>query len=48
MHDHVKANLISKFLRIHTFGKMELIEFKDLIFPIDYKLCKVAKKKTLR
>ena len=38
-HDHVKDNLPAKLLRIRTFGKMKLEEFKDLISPADYKLC---------
>jgi hypothetical protein len=38
-HDHVKDNLLTKLLRIRTFGKMKLEEFKDLISPADYKLC---------
>jgi hypothetical protein len=37
-HDHVKDNLPAKLLRIRTFGKMKLEEFKDLISPADYKL----------
>ena len=38
-HDHVKDNLPAKLLRIRTFGKMKLEEFKDLISPQDYKTC---------
>jgi hypothetical protein len=38
-HDHVKDNLPAKLLRIRTFGKMKLEEFKDLISPADYKTC---------
>ena len=32
-HGHVKDNLPAKLLRIQTFGKMKLEEFKDLISP---------------
>jgi hypothetical protein len=38
-HDHVKDNLPAKLLRIWTFGKMKLKEFKDLIWIGDYKTC---------
>ena len=38
-HDHVKDNLPAKLLRIRTFGKMKLEEFKDLISFADYKIC---------
>jgi hypothetical protein len=38
-HDHVKDNLPAKLLRIRTFGKMKLEEFKDLISSGDYKMC---------
>ncbi len=38
-HDHVKDNLPAKLLRIRTFGKMRLEEFKDLISVSDYKMC---------
>ena len=38
-HGHVKDNLPAKLLRIRTFGKMELEEFKDLLSVLDYKLC---------
>jgi hypothetical protein len=38
-HDHVKDNLPAKLLRIRTFGKMKLEEFKDLISIGDYKTC---------
>ena len=38
-HDHVKDNLPTKLLRIRTFGKMKLEEFKDLISNADYKMC---------
>jgi hypothetical protein len=38
-HDHIKANLPAKLLRIRTFAKMELEEFKNLISAADYKLC---------
>ena len=38
-HDHVKDNLPSKLLRIRTFGKMKLEDFKDLISSVDYKMC---------
>ena len=38
-HDHVKDNLPAKLLRIRTFGKMKLEEFKDLISSADYKMC---------
>ena len=37
-HDHVKDNLSAKLLRIRTFWKMKLDEFKDLISVADYKL----------
>jgi len=43
-HDHVKANLPAKLLRIRTFGKIELAEFKDLISPANYMLCEKAAK----
>ena len=39
-HDHVKDNLSVKLLRIQTFGKMKLEDFKDLISVADYKMCK--------
>jgi hypothetical protein len=39
-HDHVKDKLPAKLLRIRTFGKMKLNEFKDLLFVADYKMCK--------
>ena len=35
----MKDNLPAKLLRIRTFGKMKLEEFKDLLSPIDYKTC---------
>lgn len=38
-HDHVKDNLPAKLLRIRTFGKMKLEDFKDLISPADYRTC---------
>ena len=38
-HDHVKDNLPVKLLRIRTFGKMKLEEFKDLFSVADYKMC---------
>ena len=38
-HDHVKDNLPTKLLRIRTFGKMRLEEFKDLLSIADYKMC---------
>ena len=38
-HDHVKDNLPAKLLRIRTFGKMKLEEFKDLISSGNYKMC---------
>ena len=43
-HDHVKANLLAKLLRICTFGKMELSGFKKLISAVDYKTYKETKK----
>ena len=45
-HDHVKDNLPAKLLRIRTFGKMKLDEFKDLISPQDYKTCEAKMLKT--
>ena len=39
-HDYVRNNLPAKLLRICTFGKMKLEEFKDLISVPDYKTCK--------
>ena len=38
-HDHVKDNLPAKLLRIRTFEKMKLEEFKDLLSVVDYKMC---------
>ncbi len=38
-HDHVMDNLPAKFLRIQTFGKMKLKDFKDLLSPAYYKMC---------
>jgi hypothetical protein len=38
-HDHVKDNLPAKSLRIRTFGKMKLEDFKDLISVADYRTC---------
>jgi hypothetical protein len=38
-HDHVNDNLPAKLLRIQTFGKMKLEEFKDRISSADYKTC---------
>ena len=38
-HDHVKDSLPAKLLRIRTFGKMRLEEFKDLLSIVDYKMC---------
>jgi hypothetical protein len=38
-HDHVKDNLPAKLLRIRTFGKMKLENFKDLLSIADYKMC---------
>ena len=38
-HDHVKDSLPAKLLRIRTFGKMRLEEFKDLLSVADYKMC---------
>lgn len=35
----MKDNLPAKLLRIRTFGKMKLEEFKDLISVADYKIC---------
>ena len=35
----MKDNLPAKLLRIRTFGKMKLEEFKDLISFADYKIC---------
>ena len=32
-------NLPAKLLRIRTFGKMKLKDFKDLISRADYKMC---------
>ena len=48
-HDHVKDNLPAKLLRIRTFGKMKLEDFKDLISVADYKMCesKMEKNPTL-
>jgi hypothetical protein len=37
--DHVKDSLPAKLLRIRTFGKMRLEEFKDLLSVADYKMC---------
>ena len=37
--DHVKDSLPTKLLRICTFGKMRLEEFKDLLSVADYKMC---------
>jgi hypothetical protein len=44
---HVKDNLPGKLLRIRTFGKMKLKEFKDLISVADYKICKTKMEKNL-
>ena len=44
-HDHVKDNLPAKLLRIRTFGKMKLEEFKDLISAPDYKTCETKMEK---
>jgi hypothetical protein len=38
-HNHVNDNLPAKLLRIQTFGKMKLEEFKDRISSADYKTC---------
>ena len=38
-HDHVKDNLPAKLLRIRTFRKIKLEEFKDLLSIADYKIC---------
>ena len=38
-HDHVKDNLHTKLLRIWTFGKIKLEEFKDLLSIAVYKMC---------
>ena len=38
-HDHVKDNLLAKLLRIRTFAKMKLEQFKDLISSPNYKMC---------
>jgi hypothetical protein len=46
-HDHIKDNLPAKLLRIRTFGKMKLEEFKDLISPQDYKTCEAKMLKNL-
>jgi len=45
-HDHVKDNLPAKLLRIRTFGKMRLEEFKDLLSASDYKMCESKMEKT--
>jgi hypothetical protein len=45
-HDHVKDNLPAKLLRIRTFGKMKLEEFKDLMSSQDYKTCEAKLLKT--
>ena len=45
-HDHVKDNLPTKLLRIRTFGKMRLEEFKDLLSVSDYKMCESKMEKT--
>ena len=42
-HDYVKANIPAKLLQICTFGRLELLTFKDLISPADYKACKKTK-----
>lgn len=44
-HDHVKDNLPAKLLRIRTFGKMKLDDFKDLISVADYKTCETKMEK---
>ena len=44
-HDHVKDNLPAKLLRIRTFGKMKLEDFKDLISVPDYKTCETKMEK---
>ena len=38
-HDHIEDNLLAKLLRIRTFGKMKLKEYKDLISSADNKMC---------
>ena len=38
-HDHVKDNMPMMLLRVPTFGKIKLEEFKDLFSVINYKLC---------
>ena len=38
-HNYIKDNLPAKLLRIRTFGKMKLEDFKDLISVADYKMC---------
>jgi len=45
-HDHVKDNLPAKLLRIRTFGKMKLEEFKELISASDYNSCLAKMDKT--
>ena len=45
-HEHVKDNLPAKLLRIRTFGKMRLEEFKDLLFVANYKICESKMEKT--
>ena len=44
--DHVKDNLLAKLLRICTFGKMKLEDFKDLISVDDYKMCQAKMEKS--
>ena len=41
--DHVKNNLPAKLYRIRSFGVMKLEEFKDLLSPEEFDVCKKNK-----
>ena len=41
--DHVKNNLPAKLYRIRSFGVMKLEEFKDLLSPEEFNVCKKNK-----
>ena len=41
----VRPTFLLNFSAFAQFGKMELIDFKDLISIVDYKICEEAKKK---
>lgn len=45
VHNHVKHNIPAKLLRIWTFGKTKLEDFKDLVSVFKNKMCEIKMEK---